>query len=198
MYYLIKLEYYQRLATYLNDPGVLTQVPPFWQPWNVPEWIWHSLTSVAQLGPWQRERERLKTFFFHEKKANCNNTVWNSQPSFRDTNSGMSWVSSDTLLHSDRDCCCRTSSAPSGWEERRGHMRRVCVCVLQFEPLLHPTLLKRLTSSSADTLVSSEDVLKGWERKTEFLRHWQHTHYIHKSIVAIYRGRLTKMLSLSK
>lgn len=37
--------------TYVNDPGLLTHVAPFWHPCEVPDKTWHSLTSVAHIGP---------------------------------------------------------------------------------------------------------------------------------------------------
>lgn len=41
-----------KFRTYVNDPGVLEQVAPFWQAAGVPAFTWHSFTSVPQLWPW--------------------------------------------------------------------------------------------------------------------------------------------------
>lgn len=51
-------------------------------------------------------------------------TVWDSQPSCWDTNSGMSWVGSGMFLHSDTGYCCKTPSELSKGQKSGRNMRR--------------------------------------------------------------------------
>lgn len=44
------------VSAHLNEPGVLTQVAPFWQPWTPPDSTWHSFTSVSQRGPFGSDK----------------------------------------------------------------------------------------------------------------------------------------------
>lgn len=44
------------VSAHLNEPGELTQVAPFWQPWTPPDSTWHSFTSVSQRGPFGSDK----------------------------------------------------------------------------------------------------------------------------------------------